>query len=306
MGCRLYVVDTGSGSLSFHPKVYLGLGASLARLLVGSANLTLGGLNNNVEASVALEYDRQVARDRQALKAAASTIDRFISSHPNNVLPISDVKMLLALRGQGRLRDETWTRPGPASLYVLSPDEDDTPLIQLPVEAVRSHTSLLPNGSRNLRLSATTLTQRVLSSYDLVWESKPLTRRDLSIPLRATSHATGSMSLSRGNLPPEIDPRSYFRESVFADLAWPANPRGAVEAASAPFSIYIRGVRKTRLDLTIRHSRSKRSATYLQHNAVTHLSWGRARQIIARPFLLGSTLTLYRSKSRRDYLIDIR
>ena len=59
IGCRTYAVDTGSRAVLFHPKIYLSRNASEARLIVGSANLTHGGLNSNVEASILLK----VARD---------------------------------------------------------------------------------------------------------------------------------------------------------------------------------------------------------------------------------------------------
>ena len=57
-GSTLYTVDTGSRTVLFHPKVYLVRGRTLARASsVGSANLTLGGLNNNVEAGMLLDFD---------------------------------------------------------------------------------------------------------------------------------------------------------------------------------------------------------------------------------------------------------
>jgi HKD family nuclease len=48
IGVKLYTVDTGSRAVIFHPKLYLVRGRTNARFVVGSANLTLGGLNNKV------------------------------------------------------------------------------------------------------------------------------------------------------------------------------------------------------------------------------------------------------------------
>jgi HKD family nuclease len=42
-GLTLYAVDTGSRHVVFHPKLYLVRGKTAAKVIVGSANLTLGG-----------------------------------------------------------------------------------------------------------------------------------------------------------------------------------------------------------------------------------------------------------------------
>jgi len=54
---ELYTVDTGSRTLIFHPKLYLVRAKEHARLTIGSANLTLARLNNNIEAGVRLGFD---------------------------------------------------------------------------------------------------------------------------------------------------------------------------------------------------------------------------------------------------------
>ncbi len=53
-----YIVHEGAGGRgSFHPKGYMFSSATKARLLIGSANLTEGGLFTNHELSVALDLD---------------------------------------------------------------------------------------------------------------------------------------------------------------------------------------------------------------------------------------------------------
>ena len=53
-----YVVDTGTAGVIFHPKLYFLRTASMLKTIVGSANLTLGGLNNNIEASAYIELGK--------------------------------------------------------------------------------------------------------------------------------------------------------------------------------------------------------------------------------------------------------
>src|SRR6266849_78000 len=60
---QLYTVDTGSRTVIFHPKLYLVRGREHARLVIGSANLTLGGLNNNIETGMLLDFDLRDAVD---------------------------------------------------------------------------------------------------------------------------------------------------------------------------------------------------------------------------------------------------
>lgn len=43
IGCTTYAVDTGSRNVIFHPKIYFSRNDNEARLIVGSANLTIGG-----------------------------------------------------------------------------------------------------------------------------------------------------------------------------------------------------------------------------------------------------------------------
>src|SRR5439155_25227165 len=54
---ELYTVDTGSRTVIFHPKLYLVRGRERARLIIGSANLTLAGLHYNIEAGMLLDFD---------------------------------------------------------------------------------------------------------------------------------------------------------------------------------------------------------------------------------------------------------
>ncbi len=49
---RVYFHPDHSGQTIFHPKVYLAESDSLATAIVGSSNLTLGGLTDNVEANI--------------------------------------------------------------------------------------------------------------------------------------------------------------------------------------------------------------------------------------------------------------
>jgi len=53
----------------------------------------------------------------------------------------------------------------------------------------------------------------------------------------------------------------------------------------AKFQLVIKGISYGEFDLRIAHSTDTNSRTYQQNNAMTRLSWGPARDYIARPDL---------------------
>ena len=60
---------------TFHPKIYLFKNDIRADLLVGSGNLTEGGLYTNYEASLAVSLDLNLQEDRNLLKLIEDTLD---------------------------------------------------------------------------------------------------------------------------------------------------------------------------------------------------------------------------------------
>src|SRR5487761_2295834 len=105
-GVKLYAVDTGSRNILFHPKLYLIRGKSRARLIVGSANLTLGGLNNNVEAGVAFDFDLADTSDKAIVDTIEARFDVLPKEYPEHVLKVASAALLDDLQASGRLVDE--------------------------------------------------------------------------------------------------------------------------------------------------------------------------------------------------------
>src|SRR5271157_155455 len=64
---------------TFHPKVYLFKNRSRADVVVGSGNLTSGGLFTNYEASLALSLDLADERDRSLLESLEQVLDLWIN-----------------------------------------------------------------------------------------------------------------------------------------------------------------------------------------------------------------------------------
>lgn len=310
IGGTLYTVDTGSRTIIFHPKVYLVRGQTRTRMLVGSANLTLGGLNNNIEAGMLIDFDMTVAGDKTIVDGIEHQLAALPEEYPNHVVKVGAIADLDEMLAGGRLVDEmAFSPPRPITSVGGGSANDAVPRIKLKVTPLRralTKAKVPPKKPKAAKAAAPAKGKPAAPKpvpatsgveFELVWESKPLTRRDLTIPKAAGTHATGSINLDKGLLPDYVDHRRYFREEVFSSLDWkPTNVSGAVELADAKFHLVIKGISYGEFDLRIRHTTSTTSKTYLQRNAMTRLSWGPMRAFIARPDLIDRTLALYRDK----------
>lgn len=304
---QLFTVDTGSRMVIFHPKLYFVRGKAIARLIVGSANLTLGGLNNNIEAGMLLDFDLLDATDAAAVKEIETLLDSMPKEHPENVMKIAAVADLDTLLASGRLVDEMAVPPPkPTTSSRGAGSTDIVPRIKLKVPQLRralekaraTPKKAIPkvpakvSGGKPVSIPSPAT---VGVELELVWESKPLERRDLTIPTGNNTNQTGSINLDKGLLPEEVDHRPYFRDDVFPHLGWTVRSK-TVDEAYAKFQLVLKGISYGEFDLAIRHSNSTTSKTYIQKNAMTRLSWGPMREFVAHPDLIGRTLALYRDQ----------
>lgn len=297
LGDNLYTVDTGSRQVIFHPKLYLVRGQARACLVIGSANLTLGGLNNNIEAGMMLDLDLTDAEDRAIAEEIEKRLIALPKDYPNNVKKVGGLDELDKLLADGLLVDEAVVRaPRSSPSGGAGGAADKVPRIKLkvkplwrPITRVKAPKAVpAPPGAQPAPATGP-------AELELVWESKPLVRRDLSIPVGAGTHRTGSVNLDKGLLSAEIDHRHYFREEIFSSLAWASRSK-TVDEAVATFQLVVKGVMIAEFDLVIHHTTSTTSRAYMQRNAMTRLSWGPMRKYIARPELIGRTLSLYRDR----------
>ena len=305
-GVALYAVDTGSRHLLFHPKLYYVRGKKLARLSIGSANLTLGGLNNNIEAGVILDFDPADKDDRKFLKDLEGEFDRLAAAHPENVFRIEKVKRLAELLAAGLLIDESNMPPPKPSTSATPGSSDPTPRMKMAISAIKKSpkkatapkplTPQVPPIAAPVGAAASAAAPVVGStgvSFEHVWTSKDLTERDLTIPTGNNTNPTGSINLDKGLLDAEVDHRHYFRDDVFPALTWTARS-ATVDEATGKFQVVIKGVDYGSFDMQIRHTTSTNTASYIQLNAMTRLSWGGVAAEVKRPDLIGRAMSLYR------------
>lgn len=304
IGVKLHTVDTGSRTVIFHPKLYLVRGKTSARFVVGSANLTLGGLNNNIEAGMLLDFNLADAADKAVVDEIESQLASLPTDYPEHIVKVGSVTVLDKMLACGRLVDEMAVSPPRPTTSAGGVGGSDTiPRIKLkvaPLRRVLAKAKAAPKKPKPPKAPAGMAASKPVAAtvgveFELVWESKPLTRRDLTIPDAAGTHATGSVNLDKGLLPEDVDHRHYFRDDVFPHLVWATRSK-TVDEAFAKFQLVMKGISQGEFDLAIRHTTSTTSKAYKQKNAMTRLSWGPMREYVARPDLIGRTLALYRDK----------
>ncbi|MGO4639875.1 hypothetical protein AB4Z43_15690 [Mesorhizobium sp. 2RAF45] len=306
----LYAVDTGARTIVFHPKLFLVRGDKEARMMIGSANLTLGGLNNNIEAGLVLHFDLANAVDKKVVDAVENELLAMPKDHADNVLHIKDKKTLDDMLTAGRLTDEMAVMPPRPSKSAGggAGAADTIPRIKLRVAMLRramrkakaappKQAPAVANPAAAAPAAAPAPPPSVGVELELVWESKSLTRRDLTIPIAGrNTNPSGSINLDKGLLPEEVDHRHYFRDDVFPALTWTA-ATPTVDEAFAKFRLVIKGIDYGKYDLRIGHTTSTNTRSYEQHNAMTRLSWGPMGVYVRNTSLIGRNLAMYRDKA---------
>lgn len=310
---NLFVVDTGSRNVLFHPKLYFVKGADRAKLVIGSANLTLGGLNNNIEAGMLIDFDLADANDRSSVEKIEEQFASLANDYPENIIRVAAKAELDVMLANGRITDESIAappKPGTSSgSGTGNGSSDPIPRIKLKVPPLRAKLKKAKAAAKATvakpakkaaaapvapPVSGVPVATAAGVQFELVWESKALTRRDLNVPDGATTNKTGSISLDKGLLPLDVDHRHYFRETIFNQLTWAATNTATTEEAYAKFHLVIKGISYGEFDLRIGHTIGTDSKAYKQNNAMTRLSWGPVKNLVGNEDLIDRTLSLFR------------
>lgn len=314
IGVKLYVVDTGSNRILFHPKIYTARSKTAGHVNIGSANFTAGGLNNNIEGGLSLSLDLKDEADKKLYKSIEDEFAGLQAKHPKHILRITKASELKKLEEEDRLLDETKVEP-PRPITISKSGGGSTgdtlEKIKLAVKPVYKAIKKPP------KPKAPTPTPKVVDDTQIepstsvswvhVWDSTALTRRDLNIPKgNDNTNVTGSINLDKGKLDADVDHRHYFRDEVFQELDWKTTKVATVDEAFATFQLVIKGVDHGEFTLRIAHTTSTDSAAYKQNNAMTRLSWGEVKKYVAKDQYIDRTMSLYRdSNDPQRFMIEI-
>lgn len=317
-GVSLYAVDTGTRTLLFHPKLYHVRRNGTAWLSVGSANLTLGGLNNNIEAGLLLELSLDDEGESTFVDQLEASFDGLAAKHPENVFQVVSEAKIDELLDAGRLIDETAAPPPRMATKAKAGSTDSTPRMNVVPKPLRGKPKpktppALAQAAAGAVAAAPVAaapgnapgaSTTVAPDLELVWESKPLKRRSLGIPTGPNSNPTGSTLLGSGTFD-DIDRVTYFRNDLFGHLAWWTSTKN-IETATQEFDLVIKGVLVGTFDLTLRHSLTRAAAAPVDSNSPTSISWNQARSLVAREDLLDRTMRMWRStEDSTEFQIEI-
>lgn len=293
VGMNVYLVDTGSSNIIFHPKLYVFEFDNYYEIIIGSANLTSGGLNSNIELSTLLTFHKPDL----SVNYFIDEIHSLSGKHNKNIIKIDSKKEAFKLFKRGLLIDERIVHNNiSGEKNKVDRKIDITPRIKL---KNKYNKIPKPKIKRKVKISDALPTPS-FKDWLLVWESKELKERDLNIPSRKGTNSTGSMLFKKGNSD-DIDQRIYFRNEVFSDLIWikDENPRTAhYERSTASFHFLIRGIYYGVYELKLSHNTDSDSESYHQNNSMTQIHWGEnVKKFISDPNLLGEIIELYISNS---------
>ncbi|MBV9761917.1 MAG: hypothetical protein JO340_15250 [Acidobacteriaceae bacterium] len=98
-------VYRNNGPNTFHPKVYLFKSAKRADVIVGSGNMTGGGLFTNYEASMAAALDLADAKDAAFFQAIEATLDSWAQPQPGLCYTVT-ADLIEQLAAAGLVRSE--------------------------------------------------------------------------------------------------------------------------------------------------------------------------------------------------------
>ncbi len=256
---------------TFHPKVYVFTNGKRAVVLLGSANLTRGGLYANYEAGVELGLD--LPADSSVLGEIESWMDR-IRSEPELCIELDDQLLGKILEsGNARSEDDRETRPT---------DDREVPSVLLPFGKARAKKISAPRavGAPAARGETrapvgTPAARRIVPpaqpppTITARW-FKRLDQSGAQQPPNVGTNPTGVLRLTKSVFP--IDWRTYFRQQFFGSGNWRRTRVSGQPADEAvvPFEVTIDGRYLGTRRLTVSHAPHREAG---QANVTTVLHW---------------------------------
>jgi len=299
----------------FHPKIYIFEGDDNTALIVGSSNLTGAGLFRNVESSLFVEFDNLDLQGLNLLSELKTYFNSLFDLTDLNLFEISH-ELIADFVDKGIVpTNSDWKSKYKKNTSARVPREGTA------IEIPNRKTAKIPKAFKGIYKTNPIVSELISeleiplepelinsADFEVLWESKPLTERDLNIPSGANTNATGSMLFKKGKTV-GIDQRHYFREVVFSDLEWVSdtNPSSShMERATCDFNFVINDLDYGVYKLKLTHNSKTDSLAYIQNNSMTQMSWGVAKRLIADRDLIGKTLYLLKKNDTGEFVIDIK
>ncbi len=290
-----FLVHNARGGHTFHPKVYLFESVSRAEILVGSNNLTDGGLYTNYEASTRTTFDFPSDNDEYA--QVFTSLEAYL--HPAGITSkVLTSELIEILVKRGDVPTEKEIRKSLAKT-LKTKKKVGLPKSPFGVEKIKRPPKLKkstkkPSATTKTKI-ATVIKPVQISNMPnlggLLWQKTKLPSSDVQ---RQAGNVTGGLRLVQAKWKVSgffINQTTYFRNDIFGHLKWSTwKIKPYSEKAEAQFDVYILGKSYGIHELMISH---KPSGEASQHNYTTILHWGELAKTIRQLNLVGKTFNLY-------------
>lgn len=288
LATEVYVFHDPTGR-TFHPKAYLSSGGMRGLLLVGSHNLTAGGVYYNYEAGLRCELDLNDEADLKLEHEVQAYLDRLISD--SSICKRLDANLLESLLDDPtyRIGDENANRrdSSPAEDQETDAPEDTDTVTEDETERVPifGQSGIRKRPGPSIETLPRTPAKRPAPASDLGGKFPPtspgslvikrwwkkMSASDAQKPPNLNSQATGNLRLSKARHP--IDHKVYFRNEFFADAHWiQADPNDPTyEMCYVEMDVTLDGEHLGKNAFRIDYKPSRIAA---QNNVPTVLKWG--------------------------------
>lgn len=308
---------------TFHPKVYMASGDSSAKLLVGSHNLTVGGLAWNYEAGLICELDLTRDEDAALHRQVVDYFDRLRDDDGVCLELNSDLLARLLEDAGLRIQDEdtrarfTRSEHAPEDTDSLTEGADDiaATVFGRSAERKRGVPPLPPQGGTRqparprgeAQVSPGSATDggvgpALSASPNHRW-FKVMDGTAAQRPPGPASHATGNLRLSQEQF--AIDHKRYFRQVFFGGMPWVQRASDSgFEDLVLPMHVAIAEDDLGVIKLSVSHAEHRVSG---QGNVPTVLHWGsRLSKLLRDGNYVGFTVTLERYANGECRLVIAR
>lgn len=306
-------------SRTYHPKVYIASGPETAELLIGSNNMTAGGLYSNYEAALQCSLSLAEVEDSALLAQVADWFELLCADA--NVCKQLTIELLETLIHDPRYIIGDESRPTRERRNIegvrdgIINDSPGKSVFNVPPYLRGVMASIPPAPPRLVRHTeihrrrdplikpAAQTTQRpsaLQRKQPLIWW-KQMSRSDAQQPRRVNTNPTGNLKLTKAGH--DIDIETYFREEMFGDLAWVSEQtaRGPRESTEATFDVVIDGVSVDQHSFKVDHALFRIAD---QNNVPTWLHWGSLMPLLLQTDYTG-TWVIIRRRTDGTYQLEI-
>jgi len=288
------------GGRTFHPKIYVVEGAVRATAIVGSGNLTRGGLFTNYEGAVVADLDLGVDDDARYLSEIRAYYDRLMAvdgacklltvgliddlKEDPKIVVTSEAKQNRGGRGRASGKSKLFGEAAVKGLLGAPPlpaggaveeDGDAGDDFAVGVQQVPGGATLATAGGPE-------------AQPELRWWKK-LTISDAHRK-PPPSHQRNYVALTKAQF--DIDWRTWFRDELLGELNWSTEPMSSgqsKEVTVVRFAVYVDGKHLGDRNLRFDHAPHRIAG---QNNAPTYLNWSSMLTIIESKDFTGWWLEL--------------